>query len=377
MLCILVILTSILISCATPKTQAPSLPTQAILEEAVHQLEPSFLEKMAKQERIKRIADPIIWKNADLCDGILRYGFEHLDTSIAKHLETPYRALYAKYYELEKISGIPTITRVEAFSPAAQAGLQIGDQIEKVNGKDVQPERELDVYVFGQEKAIKKGNFSDLLSYSRDNYFNKKNIHTSPKVFTVRRGEDIVEIPITPQKSCAESVLFVESRQVNAFADGQNIFITDGMLSFASDDELALVIAHELAHCVEKHIESKTTNALIAGLLVGAIAERIGRSATYWGLRGAQTGAKAFSQEFEREADYVGMYLLARAGYSTAGVEAFWRRMAERGPEKANNFKGTHPPTAYRYILLSLTHAEIEKKKAAGLPLLPNRKTGK
>jgi hypothetical protein len=39
-----------------------------------------------------------------------------------------------------------------------------------------------------------------------------------------------------------------------------------------------------------------------------------------------------FSQDFEREADYVGMYLLARSGRQVAGAAGFWRRMAQESP---------------------------------------------
>ena len=44
---------------------------------------------------------------------------------------------------------------------------------------------------------------------------------------------------------------------------------------------------------------------------------------------GAQIGVAAFSQAFELEADYVGLYILARAGYPTKNAAAFWRKMAE------------------------------------------------
>ena len=84
-------------------------------------------------------------------------------------------------------------------------------------------------------------------------------------------------------------------------------------------------------------------------------------------------GQEAFSQGFEAEADYVGLYMLARAGYETESAANFWRKMAEKMPAQSNSLTGTHPPTAYRYLMLAKTHAEIEKKKAAKKNLLPER----
>lgn len=369
------VLATFLISCATPQTQAPSLPVEDIVKEAVFQLEPSFRQRMKKQEYIKRIADPILWKNADLCDGSFRYGFSYIDKVITQDLEAPYQVLYPRYYGFGKMPRKPTITRVEAFSPAGKAGLKVGDQIERMNGEVIQSNKVRDDFL---GKRVWKSNFVEMLNYSKQGYGRKK---ASPVIFTIRRNRSLIDITITPRKSCADMIYLMEKSEINAFTDGKNLFVTEGMLNFASESELALIIAHELAHCIEKHVESKEINSFLYGFLGGAIGgivgvnpdlRQIGHS---WGRMMAEAGANAFSQEFEQEADYVGMYLLARAGYSTDGVENFWRRIAEKNPEGANNFHGTHPSSAYRYILIERTHAEIEKKKAMGLPLLPNRKT--
>lgn len=85
-----------------------------------------------------------------------------------------------------------------------------------------------------------------------------------------------------------------------------------------------------------------------------------------------------FSQDFEREADYVGMYLLARAGVNTSGVGEFWRRIAAEYPQNIKgSFTHTHPATAERYINIDAAHTEIGDKLLKGLPLLPERKEGK
>lgn len=85
--------------------------------------------------------------------------------------------------------------------------------------------------------------------------------------------------------------------------------------------------------------------------------------------------AQAFSQDFEREADYVGMYILARAGKDLETVPHFWREFAQVNPS-AISYASTHPTTAERFERLQQIAEEIRQKETAGEPLLPNMKDG-
>ena len=88
---------------------------------------------------------------------------------------------------------------------------------------------------------------------------------------------------------------------------------------------------------------------------------------------GVTLGVRAYSQDFEREADYVAMYLLARAELDTSRAAMFWRRMAvEHTGSIENDHRSTHPSTPERFVRLDSAHDEIEAKRAAGLPLIPN-----
>ena len=78
-----------------------------------------------------------------------------------------------------------------------------------------------------------------------------------------------------------------------------------------------------------------------------------------------------FAQEFEAEADYVGMYFMARAGYSIDGVENFWRRMSAESP-RSIRLAYTHPTNAERFLVLTATREEILRKQNNNLPLRPN-----
>ena len=81
----------------------------------------------------------------------------------------------------------------------------------------------------------------------------------------------------------------------------------------------------------------------------------------------------AFSVEFEREADYVGAYYAARAGYEIAGTEEFWRQVGTTHPD-AIRFARTHPTTPTRFVQMREVAAEIADKKRRHLPLIPDLK---
>ncbi len=83
-----------------------------------------------------------------------------------------------------------------------------------------------------------------------------------------------------------------------------------------------------------------------------------------------EAAAEAYSQDFEREADYVGAYIVARAGYPLAGVPGVWRKFASISPS-AISYASTHPTTAERFVRLNEIIQEIEAKIRAGEELLP------
>ncbi len=154
--------------------------------------------------------------------------------------------------------------------------------------------------------------------------------------------------------------------------DGNGIYVTTGMLRFArSDDELALVIGHELAHNTRGHIAAKMGNMLLGSLLGAGLSVATGVNVTDIGTR---AGADAFSQEFEAEADYVGVYHAARAGYDIASAASFWRKLGAEHPQAINLQGSTHPSTARRYLAVEKAVEEFQRKKAAGLPLVPEEK---
>jgi predicted Zn-dependent protease len=163
--------------------------------------------------------------------------------------------------------------------------------------------------------------------------------------------------------------------EINAFADGKNIVVAQGMQRFVeSDDELAVVLGHELAHNLMGHIDAHKDNA-ITGLLVGAVLDGIAASQGMntsgdFAKSGMEAGGISHSVSFEQEADYIGLYIAARAGYNIKVAPQFWRRMSVEDPRGIYTSK-THPSNAERSASMQKTIAEISAKRKQHLALVP------
>jgi len=152
----------------------------------------------------------------------------------------------------------------------------------------------------------------------------------------------------TSVTACDYKPRLISSTAINAYADGRNITFTTAMMEFTqSENELAMIIGHELAHNTMGHIRKVIGNYIFS------------------------LGATRYTRPFESEADYVGLYYLARAGYSTEGVEDFWQRLAKVSPKSINRAK-THPTFPDRYLRIKAARKEILAKQEAGVPLYPN-----
>lgn len=169
-----------------------------------------------------------------------------------------------------------------------------------------------------------------------------------------------------------------EKNGANAFTDGNKISITPSMMRFARrDEELAIVLSHELAHAMLGHSQAKSQHSA-AGLLMGAVLDSLASSQGFgsndnFRRAGAEIGTLVYSADFEREADYVGLYIMARAGYAIAAAPDFWRKMSLKKPASFA-VSTTHPSNPERTVLLEKTVAEIMTKKHHGQLLDPEWK---
>lgn len=148
-----------------------------------------------------------------------------------------------------------------------------------------------------------------------------------------------------------EFVVFDAPDTVNAFAlPGGKVGVYTGLLRLASsDDEVATVIGHEIAHVTARHgAERMSQGILVAagGLVLDSSTQ--GRKnhdlmlAGYGLLAGG--GMLAFSRSHESEADYIGIRYAAKAGYDPRAAITFWQKMEKQASGgRMPVFLSTHP----------------------------------
>lgn len=150
--------------------------------------------------------------------------------------------------------------------------------------------------------------------------FVRNNGERTIQILARRDGVDELHT-VTPIKSCAIPIELRSDSPPNAFATKTGIVIHSSILRMArTDAQLALVVGHELAHANLGHLDKQQANQILgwasgavidAGIMLGGIST--GGAFTRLFTR---AGERAFSVSFEREADYVGAYYAARAGYN-------------------------------------------------------------
>ena len=330
-----------LAACA-PTTQRPGVDPAAARAEARLQAELSIESVITHNERLARIGWPMLRDSAPLC--------RRRQAPLAGFLPLHKRMFSGVFRDVAEsqfgLEDLPTVVfSIEGF-PATRAGLREGDVITAINGRALRPGARSMRQLFEEMERIGFGRTILQLGGSR------------PR-----------SISFTPDVACDFSIRVVDNPTINAFADGQRVAIMEGMMRFAGNDqELGLVISHEIAHNLMDHIQKQFGNALLATFIDGLISGAIGID-----TRGAASEAalRAFSREFEAEADYVGLYLMARSGQEIRGAQNFWRRMATVSPGSITHAT-THPATPERFVGLGATIREIEDKKRRGQPLTPN-----
>lgn len=336
-------------ACAGPTTRGVEVDDALVASEAKKQREIAFRSLMEDQDHIHDVAFPVLTGAAALCGNQIRPAVGMYFVNLP-FIQKEYREAASNLYGL---GDSPQITHVASGSPADRAGLEAGDVLAEI-GSTVVPtgDRAMAEIAAMWEKTVRP---------------------EKATVFTVLRGGSELQVEVTPVEACDYPVLVVTSSAVNAFADGAKIGVTRGMLRFARDDqELSLVISHELAHNVMKHIGAQKQNALF-----GSILDILASAATGISTGGifGNVAAQAYSKEFEAEADYVGLYIMARAGLKIDDAPYFWRRMAAEHPGSIQaNHASSHPATPQRFVALEKTIEEIERKRSAGEALVPSLK---
>lgn len=304
----------LLMGCASTATRLPDISEPALRAESILQENTALAKQAAYAARLLSVGRTLLQANTELCPKTRR----DIGVMIHKEENYPEELRIAARRELGAKS-TPSVFLVAPDSPAARAGIKPGD-IFLIDGQPVGP---------------------NLLRDALD---------AQAVTFNVQRNSREITVTVEPDTICHSRLRLRPSTAINAFANGRHITVTTGMLDFTqSDDELALILGHELAHNTMGHIRKVVGNLILSGF------------------------ATRYTRPFESESDYVGLYYMVRAGFNPDGVEIFWRRLANVDPRSVNRAK-THPTFPDRFLRIAAAREEIRAKQAAGEQLVPNYK---
>ena len=336
-ICRTAILVSFLGGCAeTPRQPSPA-------PEPIH----NFADFVVKLDRLDAVAMGSAVAAAALCKTHIQptYGFElHDKSEYARLSKGKYLEAAVEYYGLR--DGV-WVRYSHPTLPAGVAGLRARARIISLDGESLDNKTAED---------------------AREILRRIERRHEGPLHVVFADAEaGVRELDLYSVSACKYPVLLVPSNVVYAFTDGTKIVITTGMLQFtASDAELAMVIGHEIAHNALGYVD----DILLRNILDAVFA-------AHAGYRPAPTATAAdfsFSKEAESQADYMGLYIAARAGYDITGIGQLWGRFARyHTAVNAPAFAVTHPHPSNpeRLDAFRSTLREIRKKQERGEPLLP------
>lgn len=327
-----------LTGCASNEQLA--LDTESVKQERLVQEQITLEEVHRQNSRLQRLAFPLLQTATNLCG-------DRIKPKLGLHLHTkddyPTKQREAASKTFGPLTGI-RIKDVTLGGPA-QNKLFAGDRLVQINDKAVADSSH------GAVRQLRKAMSNDLTV-----------------VLQLERDGDEITVTLEATKLCNYPVILSRRDAINAFADGESIIINEGLMRFASaDEELALIIAHELAHNVIDHRTDKIRDGLIGGLFDIAIS--LAGNVVSPGI-GIGLGANLLSQKYEVEADTLAIQLMHQLDYPIESLPAFWRKMASVHPSSIyHGQQASHPTTVERYLIMKreverLTQLEVDTNEA-------------
>lgn len=337
------------VACATPSAVLPPVSPEAVAAEEAIQRRLVLEELDATQRLLDDVGFRLLAAATPLCEEAeLRIGARF--GTAGDYQDDYVEALSSRL----SLTDTLTILAVAAESPASRAGLAPGDRILSIDGRSAPT---------GEPGTAA---FADAIAYGGDD----------PLELVVEREGSALTVLAMPLPVCDYDLVVTSEGGINAYADGERVVLPWAMMRFATADELTVIVGHEIAHNAMGHSDAAIQNMVLGGLLGLALdladdeegdeSDDSSAAANLFAL-----GAEAFSQDFEREADYVGAYIVARAGHSLDSLPHIWRRFASVNPE-AISYAQSHPTTAERFVRLARIIEEIQSKISRGEDLLPD-----
>ena len=171
------------------------------------------------------------------------------------------------------------------------------------------------------------------------------------------------------------SFKLVQDDQVNAFCmpGGQVVFYEGIMPLCDTPDLVAVVMGHEIAHALARHGNERMSQQALTSI-VGSVTGQVVEQKTSQNGRilfeaafavGSEYGyLLPYSRKHESEADEIGLYIMAIAGYDIEQAPVLWKRMSENESQYVPEFMSTHPSHANRIKNLE-KHMDQARKIAA------------
>ena len=279
--------------------------------------------------RLLDVAYPLLTAAAEWCpiDQESTYGFLLREVTREERIEH------------HSVRGRAKVAYIHPRLPAALADLSVEDVIVQVNTVDV-----------AGKSVDEVGRLIERLTRAK----------IQPLQLEIVRGGTSRTIMMSAVPACHYAMRVLHTDLVNGITDGRQIGVTRGALQFfVSDDELGWVVAHEIAHNLLSHVQNMKLQAILG---------------TFIAARGEESGSTVTMPprpSLESQADYVGAYLMARAGYDLSAITRVWERLERlesRQPGQRRGLALTHPPTKERRVAFEVTLREIETKRRLGLP---------
>ncbi len=160
----------------------------------------------------------------------------------------------------------------------------------------------------------------------------------------VERAGARLSFNVIPKEMPYVRIHLKQASKINAYATFTGIKFTSGMVHFAGDeDELAIIMGHELAHLTSKHLPKNISVAALCGALGGLT----GPFAPWT----TQALYAPYSRKNEREPDYIGLIYAHNAGYNIERGAILWKRFALEIPKsRSKSFLRSHPASPERIL---------------------------
>ncbi len=176
----------------------------------------------------------------------------------------------------------------------------------------------------------------------------------------IERDDKKLSFVVKPEEIPYVRISLNETGKINAYAKFSGIQFTSGMVHFVeNDDELAIIMGHELAHLTAKHLPKSISIAALCGAL-GVLAGPFAPLTT-------RALYAPYSRGIEREADYLGLIYTHNANYDIEKGVTLWKRFALEVPKsRSKSYLSSHPASPERILRVKKV---VELIKAGMNPL--------